>query len=126
MRSRRRMPILDLRRARGATSPGGSVSEFCPQCGAARVGAFRFCRTCRLDFDALGADDGPAAVLSAPTEVAAPPPVLTGTTGRRVTGRRALVVSVVGFLGFASIGFLGQPDPGSAIAAAPTSSPTTV
>ena len=27
----------------------------CPACGTKRVGAFRFCRTCRLDYDALPA-----------------------------------------------------------------------
>ena len=26
-------------------------SQFCPQCGTARLGAFRFCRNCRFDFD---------------------------------------------------------------------------
>jgi endonuclease YncB( thermonuclease family) len=40
-----------------------------------------------------------------------------------VTGRRALVVSVVGFFAFASIGFLGQTDPGPAVAAVPTATP---
>jgi hypothetical protein len=27
-------------------------SEFCPRCGAARIGALRFCRSCGYDFDA--------------------------------------------------------------------------
>ena len=27
--------------------------EFCPQCGTARVGQFRFCRSCQFDFDTL-------------------------------------------------------------------------
>ena len=28
-------------------------SEFCPQCGTARTGAFRFCRSCQFDFDGI-------------------------------------------------------------------------
>jgi len=41
------------------------TSEFCPKCGAARTGAFKFCRGCGFDFEAGG---GLAAV--APTEAA--------------------------------------------------------
>lgn len=26
---------------------------FCPRCGTARIGSFRYCRSCRLDFDEL-------------------------------------------------------------------------
>jgi hypothetical protein len=28
-------------------------SPYCPTCGTKRLGAFRFCRSCRLDFDQL-------------------------------------------------------------------------
>jgi hypothetical protein len=28
------------------------ASEFCPRCGAARIGALKFCRSCGFDFDA--------------------------------------------------------------------------
>ena len=40
-------------------------AAFCPSCGTARTGSFRFCRSCGFDFDTLGA--------AAP--VALPPPV---------------------------------------------------
>ena len=29
------------------------MQEFCPRCGNARTGSFRFCRACQLDFDLL-------------------------------------------------------------------------
>ncbi len=29
------------------------AGEFCPRCGTARVGQFRYCRACQFDFDAL-------------------------------------------------------------------------
>lgn len=31
------------------------MTSFCPRCGASRLGNFRFCRSCGLDFDSLGA-----------------------------------------------------------------------
>ena len=31
-------------------------SPYCPMCGTKRTGAFRFCRSCRLDFDLLPGD----------------------------------------------------------------------
>jgi hypothetical protein len=31
------------------------ATELCPQCGTARIGSFRFCRSCQFDFDALPA-----------------------------------------------------------------------
>ena len=31
-------------------------SPFCPSCGTKRLGSFRFCRGCRLDFDTLSTD----------------------------------------------------------------------
>jgi hypothetical protein len=54
--------------------------SFCPRCGTPRLGAFRFCRQCELDFDALNfsptADQAPPATLSAPTAQPTPPPIL--------------------------------------------------
>lgn len=34
------------------------MQDFCPRCRARRIGAFRFCRSCRFDFDTPGANDG--------------------------------------------------------------------
>jgi hypothetical protein len=36
--------------APGLAPAGGT--EFCPKCGNARIGAFRFCRSCGFDFEA--------------------------------------------------------------------------
>lgn len=40
------------------------ATTFCPKCGTPRVGNFRYCRSCQLDFDAL--DIAPAASAGAP------------------------------------------------------------
>jgi micrococcal nuclease len=37
------------------------VLDLCPRCRTERIGAFRFCRYCRFDFDALDSTDGGAA-----------------------------------------------------------------
>ena len=52
-----------------------SASRLCPRCGTPRIGYFRWCRNCRLDFDALEAGTAPAEtrLVSAPP-VSAPPP----------------------------------------------------
>ena len=51
--------------------------SFCPRCGSPRLGAFRFCRQCQLDFDALTfsptAPPAPPSSLSAPAAQPAPP-----------------------------------------------------
>jgi hypothetical protein len=45
--------------------------SFCPRCGTPRLGAFRFCRTCELDFDALTS----APPTEPPPPASVPPPV---------------------------------------------------
>jgi micrococcal nuclease len=100
------------------------VSEFCPQCGTARLGAFRFCQGCRIDFDTLGAGDGaPTVSVSAPqTGWVAPPPA--SRKGPRVTRRRIVVATVAVLFGLAAIGSIDKPDTGAAAAAIATPSPT--
>jgi endonuclease YncB( thermonuclease family) len=39
-------------------SLGERVLDLCPRCRTERIGAFRFCRYCRFDFDALDSADG--------------------------------------------------------------------
>jgi hypothetical protein len=55
--------------------------SFCPRCGTPRLGAFRFCRQCELDFDALNfsptADQAPPAILATPAAQPSPPATLS-------------------------------------------------
>jgi hypothetical protein len=95
------------------------LNESCPQCGTARVGAFRFCRGCGLDFDALDATASAAPADSlAQTQVtrvapvAPVVPVAPSSTRRRVTGRRALLGGVAVLAGLMAIGSLQPTDPG--------------
>ena len=59
-------------------------SGFCPQCGTPRVGAFRYCQSCRFDFD------------SAPASVVAPaapqPPTLSTMSGNPYQGMASTTV----------------------------------
>jgi hypothetical protein len=52
------------------------TTAFCPNCGTPRVGAFRFCRSCQLDFDALNgtapASGPPVPPPASPVAEAAP------------------------------------------------------
>src|SRR5215207_458001 len=45
---------------------------FCPNCGVERTGAFRFCMSCKFDYDTLSTTTDPSA--AGPNEVAAPIP----------------------------------------------------
>lgn len=101
------------------------MTEFCPQCGTARLGAFRFCQGCRLDFDALGANGGAPASSFPTAQPTVAGPVTAGQTGRRFTRRRMLVGGAAVLFGLAAIGSITPTDPGSATAAVSTSTPTT-
>lgn len=106
-------------------------SQYCPQCGTPRLGAFRFCRSCQFDFDAesqFTSSDTPASQPSPglpstspglpPTAIHAPvtevaPAVAAGPAlagGFRWTKRRVLVGSVVALIALGSIGnAIGSP-----------------
>jgi hypothetical protein len=66
------------------------MSEFCPQCGSARIGAFRFCRQCRFDFDAVAEASVPTA------ESVARPPTVSRLSPRRWLGAGVSVVVGLG------------------------------
>jgi hypothetical protein len=59
-RRRSAMPAAPAVPVRSEPGPTGGIQAteprtgtFCPQCGTPRVGSFRYCGSCRLDFDTL-------------------------------------------------------------------------
>jgi len=106
------------------------VPESCPQCGTARVGAFRFCRGCGLDFDALDAtapaapaDSFASTQVTRVAPVASIAPAAPRPTGGRVT-RRGVVLGGVGVLvALMAIGSLQPPDPGAPTTALASATP---
>jgi hypothetical protein len=48
------------------------ATEYCPRCGATRIGSFRYCRSCQFDFE--------SPPDAQPPRVAAPPPAPSLTT----------------------------------------------
>jgi micrococcal nuclease len=103
------------------------VNDFCPRCGTARLGAFRFCRGCAFDYDAAEQGGGPSAtapVVTAPI-VPASTVVAAGRTGRRFSGRAILGTAVIVFVGLAAMGSFQKPGPVSPTSANATSTAST-
>jgi micrococcal nuclease len=99
------------------------VNDFCPRCGTARLGAFRFCRGCAFDFDAVDGGVIPAAVpmAVAPALVST---VASGRVSRRVSGRAILGTILVFVVGLAAMGSFQRNDPASPTSANATASPS--
>jgi micrococcal nuclease len=110
--------------------PGGSVKDFCPRCGTARLGAFRFCRGCAFDFDAVDQTGGlaataPIVAAAAPVVAAAAPAVVAADrTGRRFSGRAILGTGLIVAVGLAAMGSFTKIDSGSPTSAFATSTPS--
>jgi micrococcal nuclease len=99
----------------------------CPQCGTARLGAFRFCRACGLDFDALPPPLTPSAPATAPAEPGPPlqpetrwMPVAIDRTPSRA--RRYLAVGAVAILGIGAVANLTGPSSGPGVTASASQS----
>jgi micrococcal nuclease len=91
------------------------VKDFCPNCGVARVGAFRFCFDCRLDFDALGSDrSSPLAATHAATLATAGTVAVGSNRARRVPGHGLLAVGLCFAVGIAALGSVTEVGPRSA------------
>jgi micrococcal nuclease len=94
------------------------VQDLCPYCGTKRIGAFRYCRACRFDFDALGANAGAWAgshpTASSDVELLA----LAGIRRSPVRGLLALAFVVV--VGVAGLSMGIGPATGSRSAAVST------
>jgi len=100
------------------------LNEFCPRCGTARIGAFRFCRGCRLDYDTLPADEIGSATALSVAPIPARPTLAPGSASVRLTRRRLAIIGIAVFFGLAAIGSINPPDPESAAVTSPTSTPT--
>jgi micrococcal nuclease len=94
------------------------LRDFCPQCGVARMGAFRFCTGCQLDFDTIGMTPGGAPATLA-TVAAAPSP-----SRSRFSRRGLLVAGLAVVIGLAALGSLDKTDTGSPTSAVATATPT--
>lgn len=95
------------------------AGDFCPKCGAQRVGEFRFCRSCGFDFDALPAPtvvDAPPPPTEAPSvsSPAFPHPVPEVTGAAERSKRPWVVLGVVIFVAIlAAAGFIGLSNSGA-------------
>jgi hypothetical protein len=96
------------------------AGEYCPQCGTARVGALRFCRSCAFDYDTLpqveirspavaaplvAAPDGPPSASTAPVAL---PSSTSSRKGWIVLGAVifAAIVAAAGFVSLSNSGTL--------------------
>ena len=116
-------------------SHGDLVKQFCPRCGSARAGAFRYCLGCRLDFDSPGqASDSPNAV-SPTTQLVQGRPVSARPTSALQLPLRGLLAaglavligltgSVTGVSPTAPESAVATPTATSAVVAAAAPSPT--
>jgi hypothetical protein len=103
--------ILDFPNTGVTVIRGTQMENFCPRCGESRIGAFRFCRMCRFDFDTLdvasrGQPAGPpsAAALNAHAVVA-------GGSTRGHSGQSLLGMGVLMLVGIAALGGIQRIDP---------------
>ena len=94
---------------------GDQLRDFCPRCGEARIGAFRFCTGCQLDFDAIGATPGaPADTL----------PAAVGRSASRFSRRGVISLGVAVVVGLAAIGSVQGTESTRSNTALATATPT--
>jgi micrococcal nuclease len=91
------------------------MQTFCPRCGVARMGAFRFCTGCQLDFDTVGA------TAAGPLAIAAAGP---SSSRSRFSRRGLLVAGLAVVVGLAALGSIDKTDTGSPTSAVATATPT--
>jgi endonuclease YncB( thermonuclease family) len=102
------------------------VKDFCPNCGVARVGAFRFCFACRLDFDSPRTDqNSPLAAIPTAELVKVEPIAAGGNRARRLPGHGLLAVGLAFAVGIAALGSVTEVGPKSATSAVATAPATT-
>jgi endonuclease YncB( thermonuclease family) len=100
------------------------VKDICPNCRTARVGAFRFCLGCRLDFDRLATDPNSSLAAVSTVELVKAGPIAAGTTRAPQLSARGLLAAglavVIGLAG--SVTQFGPSLPTSAVATATATS----
>ena len=99
------------------------MEQFCPQCGTPRVGAFKFCMACRLDFDALTPEPTPAPVHVAPVGWIPPDRATKASSGKRLSRRSIIGTVVAVIVGLAAIGSIQPAEPGSPVSVLTTATP---
>ena len=99
------------------------MEQFCPQCGTPRVGAFKFCTACRLDFDALPPEPTVAPVHVAPSGRIPPDSASKASAGRRFSRRSIIGTVVAVIVGLAAIGSIEPTEPGSPASDVATATP---
>ena len=73
------------------------ATALCPNCGTARTGSFRFCRSCGLDFDAAAPSTPgsvPAVLAPAPEVASVGPPAADLDGGQRQPSSDVIVIQV--------------------------------
>jgi endonuclease YncB( thermonuclease family) len=102
------------------------VHDFCPRCRTERIGAFRYCLSCRFDFDTPGANTGaPLSGRSLAADVELRP--LATTRERRFPARGLLALAfavAVGVTGLSTDAMSNSGLPSSAFSSA-TATPQT-
>jgi len=107
-------------------------ASFCPACGTPRVGAFRFCRSCQFDFDALTGLAGPVPASSSgktPGPTVPPPLPPEAAATARSPSLAVFAIAILMVLGTAGAAFvvgegLSSRSPQRAPAAAEGTSPS--
>src|SRR5258705_10079352 len=103
-----------------AVTGGRSMDHFCPSCGTTRIGAFRFCRSCRFDFDEPRVDPSDRPVGLPVVAAVQARALAAGRTTGRLTGQSLLNMGVLMLVGIAALGGIQRIDTGS-----PTSTEST-
>lgn len=88
-----------------------NAAIYCPQCGAQRIGSFRFCRQCGLDFDSKDVA-APVTFRPSPQPIASSPSIAqpvdpnAPATSAKSTSTVAMLGGIAWLAGAAAIGYL--------------------
>jgi micrococcal nuclease len=104
--------MLDRAPRSGVNVPGDHMKDFCPNCRTARVGGFRFCFGCRLDFDAFQTGSrGSIAAIPRAEQVVASTVAVDRISARGFPGRGLLAVAIALVVGVSALGSVTEIGP---------------